>query len=140
MLLKLLESIDDNFDTTTTLEFDISDLLRHTDDAGKASGTLFLDVNVADDLWDFIDDDATFPADQKELLVDSDEEWEKYLKANFDELVSNYYDDLIDKYEEEALEKLYDNWSSYSDEDPYSQYDDDLKGYYDLVADGLGLR
>ena len=140
MLLKLIESIDDNFDTKTTLEFDISDLLRYTYDAGKASGTLYLDVDVADDLWDFIDDDATFPTDQKELLVDSDEEWENYLKANFDELVSKYYDDLIDKYEEEALEKLYDNWSSYSDEDPYSQYDDDLKGYYDLVADGLGLR
>ena len=57
MKLKLIESIKENFDSSFELDFDIDWLLEDTDDEGKASGTIYIDIdNAADDLWEFLDD------------------------------------------------------------------------------------
>lgn len=139
MRLKLVESLSENVDFTFELEFDIEELLEGTDDAGKASGTISLDIqDAATDLWDFISEDPDMLTDeQAELFQKDNTAWEDYLDANFDELIDRYEEDFRDRYFDKALDKVYDNWDNYSDEEAYSQHDSDMGDYYDLVAAGL---
>ena len=142
MKIKLIESIKENFDSSFELDFDIDWLLEDTDDEGKASGTIYLDIDDAgSNLWDFLDSDSDVLSDeQKELFSNDDAAWEAYLEEHFDELIQKYEDDFRDLYRDRALEKLYDNWDDYSNEKPFSQYEADMDDYYDLVAKNLGLR
>lgn len=142
MKIKLVENLRENFDSSFELDFDIDWLLEDTDDEGKASGTIYLDIdNAADDLWNFLESDSDIlTSEQRQLFSDDDAAWEAYLEKNFETLIDKYIDDFRDLYRDKALDKLYDNWDSYSDEEPYNQHDEDMKDYYALVARNLGLR
>lgn len=140
MKLKLVESIiTETFDASVDLEYKASDL--ETDQ--RVYGTVYYTADdVREDLWNLLSKDSKsgLSEDQFDLLAEDEDAWEDYLKANFDALVEKYYSQLCDIYEDQAREKLYDNWSSYSDESLKTQYDYDRKEYYDIVARGLRLR
>ena len=72
---------------------------------------------VKDDIWDnFLSNDET--------LEIEDEEIDKYLDDNYDDLVSKYYEELLDLYEEDAIK---DAETNYTEERYYDNYfsDDD---------------
>ena len=110
----LLEQKTRSINTLIDLTYDIAQLLENTSDAGKASGTLTLQIDVGNDLWDLIVDDPKISEATINLLAINDKAWESFIHKNFSKLIHNNMDKLREIYAEDALKQLYANWQLYS--------------------------
>ena len=97
-----------------------------------------------DKLWEFIDQDDNkneiISDEQLNTFSDNDKAWETWVEKNYQMLLDRYDNKFREIYFEEAQDELYNNWDDHCDENRYSQYEDDMRGYYDLIAQGLKLR
>lgn len=109
----LLEHRTRSINTFIDLTYDIAQLLENTSDAGKASGTLTLQIDVRNDLWDLIVDDPKISEATINLLAINDKAWESFIYKNFSKLIHNNMDKLREIYAEDALKQLYANWQLY---------------------------
>lgn len=147
MKLKLVESkLFEEFDPSFELSYDAEELVVDTDDEDKyVYGTVDVDINnVFQDLWEFIDQDENkdeiISDEQLNIFAEDDKAWKKWVEENYIMLLDRYIDEFEEAYFEIAQNKLYSNWDDHCDKKPFDQYDDDMRGYYDLVAQGLKLR
>ena len=147
MKLKLVESkLFEEFDPSFELSYDAEELVVNTDDEGKYMyGTIDIDVyDVFYYLWEFIDEDKNkneiISDEQLNIFAEDDKAWEKWVEENYTMLLDRYLDEFKEAYFETAQDKLYSNWDNHCDEKPFDQHEHDMKGYYDLVAQGLKLR
>lgn len=109
----LLERRTRSINTIIDLTYDITQLLENTSDAGKASGTLTLQIDVRSDLWDLIVHDPKISEATINLLAINDKAWENFIYKNFSKLIHNNMDKLREIYVEDALKQLYANWQLY---------------------------
>ena len=92
-----------------------------------------LDVDgdeVYEVLWELIGDEEINQAKEEGLdLVDSDDDWYKYLLNHFDDLAKKYEDDLKSKFYDRAVEAAEEsnqiNYDSYDGYDDYDYYEED---------------
>ena len=110
----LLKQKTRSINTFIDLTYDIAQLLENTSDAGKASGTLTLQIDAGNDLWDLIVDDPKISEATINLLAINDKAWESFIHKNFSKLIHNNVDKLREIYAEDALKQLYANWQLYS--------------------------
>jgi hypothetical protein len=78
-------------------------------------------IDVATTLWDFMtEEDAADVPGGLDTLEDNDE-WEKFIKANFDTLFDKYYDEVLDYYRDRAADEYQDEYQYNYEEDDYDE-------------------
>ena len=144
MKLHLIESkIFEKFDPTFELSYDAEELVVDTNDENKSMyGTIDVDVDdVFYYLWEFINDDEDrneiISDAQLDIFSDDDNAWEAWVEENYQMLLDRYLANFKQAFFETAQNKLYDTWDSHCDEEPFDQYEDDMRSYYDLISQGL---
>ena len=135
MKFRLVEVLEQPFNETLELEYEASEVCDEEDE-GKVSGYVTVNISPSsfvDAIWDIMTEDKKSPVlteDEFEHFAEDNDAFESYLKDNFDMLVDKYDDELHKKFFDIARDKLYDQWDSYSDEDAFSQRDEDTREFW----------